>query len=226
MADGASGANVSKLMQYDYLVKLLLIGDSGVGKSSLLVKFADDKFSPHIGQTIGMDFKVKMLDLGGKRVKLQIWDTAGQERFHTITQQYYRNAMGIILVYDVTNEESFNNIRRWAAQIAAHGAEAADRMLLGNKADCDPAQRAVETERGQALASEYGIPFLETSAKEGNNVKEAFHAIADTVRIRFQNQESTASGLSSQGATVRLSGQPAADENTKRRGCCGGGANS
>jgi len=110
MADGTNGG--SKLMQYDYLVKLLLIGDSGVGKSSLLVKFADDRFSPHIQQTIGMDFKVKMLNLGGKRVKLQIWDTAGQERFHTITQQYYRNAMGIMLVYDVSNEESFNNVRR------------------------------------------------------------------------------------------------------------------
>jgi len=227
MADvtsNAASSGGSKLMQYDYLVKLLLIGDSGVGKSSLLVKFADDRFSPHIGQTIGMDFKVKMLDLGGRRVKLQIWDTAGQERFHTITQQYYRNAMGIILVYDVTNEESFDNIRRWAAQIAAHGAETADRMLLGNKADCDASQRAVDKERAQALANEYGIPFMETSAKEGNNVQEAFHAIADTVRIRFQSQESTASGLSGgQGATVRLSGPPAssAPNGPARRGCCG-----
>merc|ERR1719450_2104049 len=147
-------------MQYDYLVKLLLIGDSGVGKSSLLTKFAEDKFSSHIGQTIGMDFKVKMLDLGGKRVKLQIWDTAGQERFHTITQQYYRNAMGIVLVYDVTSEESFANIRRWAAQIAAHGGESTQRILLGNKADCDPARRVIDPARGQALADEFGITFL------------------------------------------------------------------
>lgn len=208
-------------MQYDYLVKLLLIGDSGVGKSSLLVRFADDRFAPQMGQTIGMDFRVQMLTLGGQRVKLQIWDTAGQERFHTITQQYYRNAMGIILVYDVNNEETFNNIRRWAAQIAAHGADGADRMLLGNKAD-RPEERLVDTARGQALADEYGMPFMETSARDGTNVTEAFHAIADAVRIRFQNQESTASSAQD---SFRLSGQAgASDANGGRRGCCGGNA--
>lgn len=215
----ATGDGASKLMQYDYLVKLLLIGDSGVGKSSLLVKFADDKFSPHIGQTIGMDFKVKMLNLGGKRVKLQIWDTAGQERFHTITQQYYRNAMGIILVYDVTNEESFTNIRRWAAQIAAHGAENADRMLLGNKADFEPPQRVVDAARGQALAAEYGMPFMETSAKDGRGVTEAFHAIADAVRIRFQNQESLTPSMVD-GAIRLGSNQPS---DAPKKPCCGGG---
>lgn len=217
-------------MQYDYLVKLLLIGDSGVGKSSLLIKFADDKFSPHISQTIGMDFKVKMLTLGGKRVKLQIWDTAGQERFHTITQQYYRNAMGIILVYDVTNEESFTNIRRWAAQIAAHGAEGADRMLIGNKADLP--QRVVDAARGQALAREYGIPFMETSAKEGTNIEEAFVALADAVRCRLQTNESVAT--SAQGSSIRLSNargsrstgaSGTADGAQRKRGCCGGGGN-
>merc|ERR1740138_1961572 len=165
MAAGTGG----KMMQYDYLVKLLLIGDSGVGKSSLLLKFADDKFLPHISQTIGMDFKVKMLELGGRRVKLQIWDTAGQERFHTITQQYYRNAMGIILVYDATSEESFGNIRRWAAQIAAHAAQGTSRLLVGNKADCE--NLAVDSQRGQELAEEYGIGFFETSARSGLNVQ-------------------------------------------------------
>merc|ERR1719284_1300196 len=108
-----------------------------------------------------MDFKVKILTLGGRRVKLQIWDTAGQERFHTITHQCYRNAQGIILVYDVTNEKSFGNIRRWITQITAHGDEGVDRMLVGNKADCEPAKREVDAARGQALADEYGIPFME-----------------------------------------------------------------
>mmetsp|Transcript_6197 Transcript_6197/g.9681 ORF Transcript_6197/g.9681 Transcript_6197/m.9681 type:complete len:222 (-) Transcript_6197:57-722(-) len=216
MTDGGG----SKLMQYDHLVKLLLIGDSGVGKSSLLIKFADDKFSPHISQTIGMDFKVKMLNLGGRRVKLQIWDTAGQERFHTITQQYYRNAMGIILVYDVTNEESFANIRRWAAQIAAHGEEGADRMLLGNKADFEPPKRVVDASRGKALADEYGIPFMETSAKEGSNVEEAFIAIADSVRVRLQAKESVASSVPP-NSVIRLSqkGSTAAGSEPQR-GCC------
>mmetsp|Transcript_70805 Transcript_70805/g.117250 ORF Transcript_70805/g.117250 Transcript_70805/m.117250 type:complete len:212 (+) Transcript_70805:25-660(+) len=211
-------------MQYDYLVKLLLIGDSGVGKSSLLSKFADDKFTPHISQTIGMDFKIKMLDIGGRRVKLQIWDTAGQERFHTITQQYYRNAMGIILVYDVTNEESFSNIRRWAAQIAAHGAEDAERLLLGNKADMETPKRAIDTARGKALADEYGIPFFETSAKMGVNVEEAFHSITNSVRSRLQAKESTAS--STAGSSIRLlSGKdrgPNSTPDRQRKRCCEG----
>lgn len=202
------------MMQYDYLVKLLLIGDSGVGKSSLLIKFTDDKFSGHITQTIGMDFKVKMLELAGRRVKLQIWDTAGQERFHTITQQYYRNAMGIILVYDVTSEESFANMRRWAAQIAAHGAEGADRILVGNKADVDSSKRAIDTSRGEALAAEYGIPFLETSAKSGMNVEEAFVSVADAVRARLQGKE----GSTQSGQGLRLN--PKARNEQQKRGCC------
>mmetsp|Transcript_15483 Transcript_15483/g.27462 ORF Transcript_15483/g.27462 Transcript_15483/m.27462 type:complete len:215 (+) Transcript_15483:81-725(+) len=207
----------SKMMQYDYLVKLLLIGDSGVGKSSLLIKYSDDKFTPHMAQTIGMDFKVKMLELGGRRVKLQIWDTAGQERFHTITQQYYRNAMGVILVYDATNQESFANIRRWAAQIAAHGGEGTNRLLIGNKADCDPDKLAVLPDRGRALAEEFGIPFLETSAKSGLNVQEAFVSIADAVLQRLQSKEASAAGSTS-SQVLRLSSKEAG----QKRGCCAG----
>lgn len=226
-----SAGTGSRMMQYDYLVKTLLIGDSGVGKSSLLIKFTDDKFSPNLSQTIGMDFKVKMLDIGGKRIKLQIWDTAGQERYHTITQQYYRNAMGIILVYDATSEESFANIRRWAAQIAAHGGEGTNRILLGNKADCDPARRAIDPARGQALADEFGITFMETSAKSGLNVEQAFVSIADAVRLRLQNadglspngsQQSTNSRIHlSQAGASHASGSAQAER--QRKGCCGSG---
>mmetsp|Transcript_56849 Transcript_56849/g.144116 ORF Transcript_56849/g.144116 Transcript_56849/m.144116 type:complete len:218 (-) Transcript_56849:113-766(-) len=216
-----SSSSSGKMMQYDHLVKLLLIGDSGVGKSSLLVRFADDKFTPQMSQTIGMDFKVKMLELGGKRVKLQIWDTAGQERFHTITQQYYRNAMGIILVYDVMDEASFSNIRRWAAQISTHGVEGTDKLLVGSKADCDPQQRKVDATRGQALADEYGIPFLETSARSGQNVKEAFTLLADTVRRRLQSKE--AGGLPSPSIGSVQLGIKDSDGGPARERCCGGG---
>mmetsp|Transcript_65867 Transcript_65867/g.183526 ORF Transcript_65867/g.183526 Transcript_65867/m.183526 type:complete len:233 (-) Transcript_65867:118-816(-) len=221
-AVGAGGLGGGKLMQYDHLVKLLLIGDSGVGKSSLLCKFADGKFSTHITQTVGMDFKVKMLDLGGRRVKLQVWDTAGQERFHTITQQYYRNAMGIILVYDATNEESFANIRRWSAQIAAHGAEDTNRLLVGNKADYQPSQLVVETSRGQALADEYGIPFFETSAKSGLNVEEAFIAIADDVRKRLQSKEITTGPPQEPGAgNVDIRPKSLGARRERAGPCCG-----
>ncbi|KDN39605.1 hypothetical protein RSAG8_08761, partial [Rhizoctonia solani AG-8 WAC10335] len=105
---------------YDFLIKLLLIGDSGVGKSCLLLRFCDDAWTPSFITTIGIDFKIRTIELDGKRIKLQIWDTAGQERFRTITTAYYRGAMGILLVYDVTDEKSFNNIRTWHANVEQH----------------------------------------------------------------------------------------------------------
>jgi len=120
---------------YDYLVKLLLIGDSGVGKSCLLLRFSDDSFTTSFITTIGIDFKIRTIEQEGKRLKLQIWDTAGQERFRTITTAYYRGAMGILLVYDVTDEQSFNNIRNWMRQIQQHAADNVNKVLIGNKCD-------------------------------------------------------------------------------------------
>jgi Ras-related protein Rab-8A len=162
---------------YDVLIKLLMIGDSGVGKSCLLLRFSDDSFTPTFITTIGIDFKIKTIDLNGKRVKLQIWDTAGQERFRTITTAYYRGANGILLVYDVTDENSFLNIRNWMKSIDQHAADSVKRILIGNKADMTN-ERVIETSRGQALADEYGIKFFECSAKTDQNVSEAFMEIA------------------------------------------------
>ncbi|XP_044342010.1 ras-related protein RAB1BV isoform X1 [Triticum aestivum] len=147
---------------YDYLIKLLLIGDSGVGKSCLLLRFSDGSFTTSFITTIGIDFKIRTIELDGKRIKLQIWDTAGQERFRTITTAYYRGAMGILLVYDVTDESSFNNIRNWIRNIEQHASDNVNKILIGNKADMDESKRAVSTAKGQALADEYGIQFFET----------------------------------------------------------------
>ncbi|OMO96964.1 Small GTPase superfamily [Corchorus olitorius] len=147
---------------YDYLIKLLLIGDSGVGKSCLLLRFSDGSFTTSFITTIGIDFKIRTIELDGKRIKLQIWDTAGQERFRTITTAYYRGAMGILLVYDVTDESSFNNIRNWIRNIEQHASDNVNKILVGNKADMDESKRAVPTSKGQALADEYGIKFFET----------------------------------------------------------------
>ena len=110
---------------FDVLVKLLLIGDSGVGKSCLLLRYSDDKFTTSFITTIGIDFKIKTIHLDQKKVKMQIWDTAGQERFRTITAAYYRGAHGVLLVYDVTDETSFENVRNWMRNIEAHASEAA-----------------------------------------------------------------------------------------------------
>merc|ERR1712139_25489 len=126
---------VQQAPDYDYLFKLLLIGDSGVGKSCLLLRFADDTYTESYISTIGIDFKIRTLELDGKRVKLQIWDTAGQERFKTITTAYYRGAMGILLVYDVSEEKSFANINTWINAINQHASDSVNKVLLGNKAD-------------------------------------------------------------------------------------------
>jgi Ras-related protein Rab-8A len=120
---------------YDHLFKLLLIGDSAVGKTCLLFRFSEDAFNNTFISTIGIDFKIRVVDLDGKRVKLQIWDTAGQERFRTITTAYYRGAMGILLVYDITSERSFENIKNWMRNIEDHASADVEKMIIGNKCD-------------------------------------------------------------------------------------------
>ncbi|CAE7882757.1 RABE1A, partial [Symbiodinium sp. KB8] len=168
---GTDGWRVKeKMASCDMFIKLMMLGDTGVGKTALVVKFVDDGFKNDNKPTFGIDFKHKMLWMGGKRVKIQIWDTAGQERHHTITKQYYRSAMGIFLCYDVTREDSFQNIKRWNEQIELHGAKDVQRILVGNKVDAEDI--AVSPERGRALAEQYGMPFFEASAWFGDNVNE------------------------------------------------------
>ncbi|XP_065176193.1 ras-related protein Rab-10-like [Sycon ciliatum] len=162
---------------YDLLFKLLLIGDSGVGKTCVLFRFSDDAFNTTFISTIGIDFKIKTVELDGKKIKLQIWDTAGQERFHTITTSYYRGAMGIMLVYDVTNQKSFDNINKWLNNIREHASADVERMLLGNKCDME-GKRVISKEQGETIAEEYGIRFFETSAKANVNIEEAFLTLA------------------------------------------------
>ena len=125
-----------------------------MGKSSVLLRYADDQFSSSFITTIGIDFKIKAIQLGDKKIKLQIWDTAGQERFKTITTAYYRGAMGILLVYDVTNRQSFLNVKSWMRQIEMHANENVNKVLIGNKADVPDAERTVTKTEGEALAAE------------------------------------------------------------------------
>ena len=148
---------------FDLQIKLLMIGDSAVGKTSLLLRYANDTFSSTFITTIGIDFKIKTVDLDGRRVKLQIWDTAGQEQFRTITRSYFRGAQGIVLVYDITDRGTFNSVRSWMAQIADHADAQVNRVLVANKSD-NEAERRVSSAEGAALAAEYEVKFLETSA--------------------------------------------------------------
>jgi len=164
--------------EYDYLFKILLIGDSGVGKSCLLLRFCDDTFSDGYQSTLGVDFKFKtIVDAASKKVsKLQIWDTAGQERFRTITSSYYRGANAIVIVYDVTNSESYQNVKQWHSEIQRHGSKDVVTLLVGNKSDL-ASKRIVNIEAGKELAGELGVNFLETSAKESLNVAKTFETM-------------------------------------------------
>ncbi|KRZ72849.1 Ras-related protein Rab-10, partial [Trichinella papuae] len=174
--------------QYDLLFKLLLIGDSGVGKTCILYRFSDDAFNTTFISTIGIDFKIKTIELKGKKIKLQIWDTAGQERFHTITMSYYRGAMGIMLVYDITNQKSFENITKWLRNIEEHASEDVEKMLLGNKCDIEE-KRMVSKERGEEIAGKHGIRFLETSAKAKINIDKAFYDLAEAILNKEPSKE-------------------------------------
>lgn len=173
--------------EYDHLFKLLIIGDSGVGKSSLLLRFADNTFSGNYITTIGVDFKIRTLEVEGERVKLQIWDTAGQERFRTITSTYYRGTHGVVVVYDVTNGESFANVKRWLHEIDQN-CDVVNRILVGNKND-DPQRKVVLTEDAQAFADRMNIELFETSAKDNLNVEEMFNAITRMVLASKKEQQ-------------------------------------
>ena len=157
--------------------KILTIGESGVGKTCILRRFVENKFLKNHLATIGIDFKTKNLIINNKEIKLKIWDTAGQERFRNIATQYYKGADGIVLVYDVTDDGSFEKIRDWMAQIQAN-AEKDDLglVLLGNKCDVEP--RVVTEEQGNKMAEELHISYFETSALTGQGIKEAFEQLA------------------------------------------------
>lgn len=196
--------------EYDYLFKLLLIGDSGVGKSCLLLRFADDSYLDSYISTIGVDFKIRTVEQDGKTIKLQIWDTAGQERFRTITSSYYRGAHGIIIVYDVTDQESFENVKQWLNEIDRYAIENVNKLLVGNK--CDLPNRVVSYDTAKAFADEVGIPFMETSAKDATNVEEAFMAMTADIKNRMASQPSN----NTRPPTVQLQGQPV----NQKGGCC------
>lgn len=163
--------------EYDYLFKLLLIGDSGVGKSCILLRFADDTFSESYISTIGVDFKIRTLTINNKQVKCQIWDSAGQERFRTLTTAYYRSAHGIILVYDVNDRETFVHIENWLQEVSRYAASDVNKVLVGNKCDILN-KREVEYETARVYAEKLGISFTEASAKDRTNIDKIFNIMA------------------------------------------------
>ena len=170
---------------YDYLFKLLLIGDSGTGKSSILNRFVDNAFTETYISTIGVDFKIKTVEYNGKKIKLQIWDTAGQERFRTITSSYYRGAQGVVIVYDVTDKRSFDNVKLWMQEIERYACSNSLKFLFGNKSDLVK-NKMVDFDTANFFAIENNLIFYETSAKSGNNISEAFMKISEEINTKYE----------------------------------------
>eukprot|EP00002_Diphylleia_rotans_P038957 TRINITY_DN8926_c0_g1_i7.p1 TRINITY_DN8926_c0_g1~~TRINITY_DN8926_c0_g1_i7.p1 ORF type:complete len:177 (-),score=33.57 TRINITY_DN8926_c0_g1_i7:629-1159(-) len=170
----------------DYVFKIVLIGDSGVGKSCLLSRLTDQSFSEGFLSTIGVDLKIKTVERSGKIIKLQMWDTAGQERFRCITQSYFRGAQGILLCFDLTNRSSFVSARRWHDDVMATGPKNLNWLLVGTKTDLS-SSRVVTKEEGQNLADEFGIPYMEVSSKSQDKVEDALELlVGDTLKTHLQ----------------------------------------
>ncbi|XP_062118006.1 ras-related protein RABA6b [Humulus lupulus] len=158
----------------DYLFKAVLIGDSAVGKSNLLSRFSKNEFRLDSKPTIGVEFAYRNIRVGDKLIKAQIWDTAGQERFRAITSSYYRGALGALLVYDITRQKTFENVKKWLKELREFGNPEMVVVLVGNKSDLGQSSREVNEEDGKGLAEKEGLCFMETSALENLNVEEAF----------------------------------------------------
>eukprot|EP00768_Dysnectes_brevis_P005831 gnl/Dysnectes_brevis/4376_a5855_1130.p1 GENE.gnl/Dysnectes_brevis/4376_a5855_1130~~gnl/Dysnectes_brevis/4376_a5855_1130.p1 ORF type:complete len:205 (+),score=20.93 gnl/Dysnectes_brevis/4376_a5855_1130:70-684(+) len=199
---------------YAALYKLVIIGNSSVGKSSLISQFCLDQFTATYVSTIGIDFKSRELEIQGKKVKLQIWDTAGQERFRTIVKAYYRSAMGVLVVYDVTDRSSFEGVRRWLADVDRLAPPEVCISLVGNKIDLPTSDHSVTRSEAEAFAAEKGIPLFLMSAKTSEGVDEAFQNLADRI---FETQ-----GMSIEpGVGDDLGLTSAGDEGSEDAGCCG-----
>ncbi|KAF5727361.1 ras-related protein Rab11C [Tripterygium wilfordii] len=207
--------------EYDYLFKIVLIGDSGVGKSNILSRFTRNEFCLESKSTIGVEFATRTLQVEGKTVKAQIWDTAGQERYRAITSAYYRGAVGALLVYDITKSQTFDNVQRWLRELRDHADSNIVIMMAGNKSDLNHL-RAVSEEDGHTFAEREGLSFLETSALEATNVEKAFQTILAEIyniisKKALASQEAAASTtIPGQGTTINIDDSG----NTNKRSCC------
>ena len=168
--------NNSSTNDYEYLFKILLIGNSNVGKSSLFLRFVDEIWKENFVPTIGVDFKIKSIKIDNKTIKLQIWDTAGQERFKSILSSYYKGANGILLLYDITNINSFKSLSNWLIDIEKNSSKNVKKILIGNKCDLNEL-RKIPMNKGKEFADTYNMKFIETSAKNNVNINECFNIL-------------------------------------------------
>ena len=177
-------------MEEEIVYKVLLLGDSSVGKTCFLLRYCDKSFQDVHLSTIGLDYRLKSMTLkNNKNIKLQIWDTAGQDRFRAITKNYYKGANGIILIYDVTNMQTYENVKNWITQIKEEASPNVIIYLVGNKIDVPDEQRLIKAEDGQKIADEFNLPFKEASAKDGTNINEIFQELLEEIDEKYSKIE-------------------------------------
>ena len=204
MADNKTG-------YFDVKYKIMVLGESKVGKTSLIKRYTKDQFGGVYLTTVGMDFQDKIIEIEDKKVRLQIWDTAGQERFRNVTKSYFQSSQGLVLVYDITDRESFEKLNFWVDNIKNNAPENAKFILVGNK--CDLAnERKVSYEEGENYAKNLNIKFFEASARDGTNVNELFFYLANEI---YQDNKLKGNNNSNNGVILRL----APSNNVKRFGC-------
>ena len=207
---------------YNYLLKYIIIGEPSVGKSNLLMKFANNKFTEDYQATIGVEFGAKNITIDDQIFRIQIWDTAGKENFRSITRAYYKNSVCAMLVYDITNRSSFENLQDWLKDIISQSPKTVLIILLGNKIDLKE-KREVEYEEGEQFAQKNGLIFMETSAKTGEGVEEIFKKSVQEIKTKISENvydlTSESCGIK-KGKTNNISLNKNNKQNTKKKGCC------
>ena len=212
---------MAEIEEYEMMVKVILIGDSGVGKTNIMSKFLKNQFMEESKATIGVEFGSKLFNHEGHKIKAQIWDPAGQEKYKAITGAYYKGSKGALVVYDITQKKTFENIEKWVNDLKAAGDPKITIILIGNKNDLDD-KRQVSKDQGEEKARSFGCAFLETSAYSGDNIDKAFNLMVKEIYERFSNdstgEDELAPGSNGNGEDVKL--DKVNDNNIKKKSCC------
>ena len=203
--------------EYDMMVKVIIIGDSGVGKTNIMSKFLKNKFMEESKATVGVEFGSKLFDLNGHKIKAQIWDTAGQEKYKSITGAYFKGSKGALIVYDITQKNTFESLEKWVNDLKSAGDPKITIILIGNKSDLEE-NRQVSKEQGEEKAKSFGCAFLETSALSGDNIDKAFNMMVKEIFEKFSNDSAEDSELESgfKGEDLKL--DKVVDK--KKKKCC------
>ena len=218
---------VTEEENYDLIFKLVLIGDSGVGKTNILTRYTKNEFSLTSQSTVGVEFGSKIIKKNDKLIKLQIWDTAGQERYKSITSAYYKGSKGAFVVYDISRKETFENVDKWIGELKTNGSEDVLIMLVGNKSDLED-KREIQIEEVKKKAEQYKIAFCETSALDGKNVEYAFDILIDEIAKKVEKDKVNETKIVNESLTITLDTNEKKENekdeknknNNKKNNCC------